>query len=568
MAPSPWTAHTRRYREIADVLARHGLSQVLERAGFARFIPRGRSAADGKGAPGAPIGGPVHVRLALEELGPTFMKLGQILSTRPDLVPEAYQLELAKLQDAAPPVPAEAILGVVREELGEDALTAFTEFDDAPLASASIGQVHGARLADGTKVVVKVRKPGAVERIREDLEILRNVAATASRAWPVLEDYNVVGLVAEFSRTLTKELDYLEEGRNAERFAANFAGDTRYRFPRVFWHTTTSRVLTLEFMEGIKVNDVTALDAAGIDRRALADHAAGALAQMIFEDGFFHADPHPGNMFVEPDGRISIIDFGMVGEINDDLRGQLGHLLIALARKDARRLARALESMSLGGPVTDRARLAADVAEFIQLYDGVDLADVNVARLAQKLLGVVRNHRLLMPAEAAIVIKMMVMAEGLGRVLDPGFRLSRVLEPHVRRLLLEQYSPAAIVRGLKAAGLTALDLAADVPDLIDSLNRVLESGGFEVHLRAAELEPLVARAERIGNKVLAGVIAAAFIRGVGEVVASDRRWQGLREPLVRTGMAALGGLGGYFAVTALSRRRRPRRLLPRGPLSL
>jgi ubiquinone biosynthesis protein len=552
MALVPWSGHARRYREIADILARHGLGHVLTVAGLARWLPRPKPGQDG---PGAPIGGPVHVRRALEELGPTFMKLGQILSTRPDLIPEPYQAELAKLQDAAPPVPAEAIHAVVREELGMDADTAFTAFDDVPLASASIGQVHAARLADGTKVVVKVRKPGAVERIREDLEILRTIAATATRAWPILASYDVEGLVEEFSRTLTTELDYLEEARSAERFAANFAGDERYRFPRVFWETTTSRILTLEFMEGLKINDVAALDAAGLDRRALADHSAAALAQMIFEDGFFHADPHPGNMFVEADGRIAIIDFGMVGEISDQLRHDLGRLLIALARKDPRRLARALEGMSRSGPVQDRTKLAADVAVFISLYDGVDLADVNIARLAQKLLAVVRHHHLVLPAEAAVIVKMLVMAEGLGRVLDPKFRLSRVLEPHVRRLLLEQYSPAALARSLRAAGLTALDLATDLPELVDSASRVLDAGGFEVHLRAAELEPIVARAERIGNKVLAAVIAAAFIRGVGDVITNDTRWRGWRGPLLRTGLGAAGGLGAYLAATALRRRR-------------
>ncbi|WP_430297450.1 ABC1 kinase family protein [Sinomonas sp. B1-1] len=552
MALVPWSGHARRYREIADILARHGLGHVLTVAGLSRWLPGPRRGQEGQGAP---AGAPVHVRRALEELGPTFMKLGQILSTRPDLVPEPYQAELAKLQDAAPPVPAEAIHAVVREELGMDADTAFAAFDDVPLASASIGQVHEARLADGTRVVVKVRKPGAVERIREDLEILRNVTATATRAWPVLANYDVEGLVEEFSKTLTTELDYLEEARSAERFATNFAGDERFRFPKVYWDTTTSRILTLEFMEGLKINDVAALDAAGLDRRALADHSAAALAQMIFEDGFFHADPHPGNMFVEPGGRIAIIDFGMVGEISDQLRHDLGRLLIALARKDPRRLARVLEAMSRSGAVEDRKRLAADVAVFISLYDGVDLADVNLARLAQKLLAVIRHHHLVMPAEAAVVIKMLVMAEGLGRVLDPQFRLSRVLEPHVRRLLLEQYSPAAITRSLKAAGLTAMDLAGDLPDLIDSASRVLDAGGFEVHLRAAELEPLMARAERVGNKVLAAVIAAAFIRGVGEVVTNDTRWRGWRAPLLRTGIGAAGGLGTYLAVSALRRRR-------------
>ncbi|MEA5456837.1 AarF/ABC1/UbiB kinase family protein [Sinomonas sp. JGH33] len=548
-------SRTARYAQIAEVLTRHGMGHLLHATGLDRWAP---AALLGVGVDRT-AGGAVHLRLALEELGPTFMKLGQILSTRPDLLPEQYQTELAKLQDAAPPVGAEAIRAVVREELGIDAGEAFATFDDEPIASASIGQVHGAQLPDGTRVVVKVRKPGAVDRIREDLEILRNLAAHASRQWTAAADYNVVGLVEQFGRTILAELDYLQEGRNAERFAANFEGDARVRIPRVFWATTTSRVLTLERVEGLKINDIAALDAAGFDRAALAVNAAGVLAQMVFQDGFFHADPHPGNMFVQPDGAIALIDFGMVGEIDEQLHDQLGRLLLALGRKDPRRLARALMDMSTSPREADVPSLADDVAGFISLYDRTDLQDLNISRLAQRLLAVIRAHRLQMPAEVAVISKMVVMAEGLGRVLDPKFRLSQALRPYVLVLFLERHSPQAFLHDLRDAGLEAIDLVEDLPHLLNGLVRIVDSGGLEVRLRAEELEPLMSRAERIGDRVVAGVIAAAFIRGVGDLVSMDReRWTGWRAPFMRTGLAALGGLGGYFAWSA-ARRARHRR---------
>ncbi|WP_334172819.1 ABC1 kinase family protein [Sinomonas sp.] len=548
-----------RYAQIGEVLTRHGLGHLLHATGLGRWSPTNLLG----DAIDATAGGPEHLRLALEELGPTFMKLGQILSTRPDLLPEPYQLELAKLQDAVPPVTAGEIRAVVREELGVDAEEAFATFDDEPIASASIGQVHGARLSDGTRVVVKVRKPGAVDRIREDLEILRNLAASASRQWAAAADYNVVGLVEQFGRTILAELDYLQEARNAERFAANFAENPSIRVPRVYWETTTSRMLTLERVEGLKINDIEALDAAGFDRSALALNAASALAQMVFQDAFFHADPHPGNMFVQSDGAIALIDFGMVGEINDQLHDQLSRLLIALARKDARRLARTLLDMSFGSHEADLPDLADDVADFIALYDRVDLQDVDTGRLVQRLLTVVRTHRLQLPEEIAVISKMVVMAEGLGRVLDPGFRLSQALQPYVVQLFLERHSPQAILNGLKDAGLGAMDLVEDLPHLVDGLVRIVDSGGFEVRLRAAELEPLLIRAEKIGDRVVAGVIAAAFIRGVGELVSLDReRWTGWRAPFMRTGLTALGGLGGYLAWSAAARRRRRGHNLP------
>ncbi|MGW9345942.1 ABC1 kinase family protein, partial [Streptomyces albidoflavus] len=304
-------ANLGRYQEIADTLARHGLGFLAGATGVGRWIPAGRRD-DGRRLTSPTHTVAVRVRLALEELGPTFVKLGQLLSTRPDLLPPAYIIELSKLQDAAPPVPAEDIREAIERELGAGPEGVFATFDSEPLASASIGQVHAATLQDGASVVVKVRRPDAVRQVHEDLEILNNLADRAARVWEPARTYDVRGIVQEFSRTLRRELDYLREGENADRFAAHFDGQPDVLIPRVFWDRTTSRVLTLERMTGIKINDLAALDAAGIDRAVLAQTGADIMLRMIFEHRFFHADPHPGNLFVQPDGSIALIDFGMV----------------------------------------------------------------------------------------------------------------------------------------------------------------------------------------------------------------------------------------------------------------
>ena len=270
-----------------------------------------REAHDGADTP------PAHLRLALEDLGTVFIKLGQFLSTRADLLGDEYQAEeLAMLQDAAPPVPTDVVQDILALELDGDPGTVFASFELKPLAAASIGQAHAATLRDGTDVVVKVRRPGAVEEVAQDLEILHDCAAHASRRWETAARYDLVGLVEEFARTLRAQLDYLPEARNAERFAANFARDQSVLIPRVFWEVTTSRVITLERVRGMNVMDLAALDAAGVDRHELALRATRVAANMICEDGFFHADPHPGDFFIQDTGRIGIIDFGMVGLVD------------------------------------------------------------------------------------------------------------------------------------------------------------------------------------------------------------------------------------------------------------
>jgi ubiquinone biosynthesis protein len=334
------TARHRRQRQIAEVLARQGWSYLLDVLGLEHLRSVERNILGRK--PSETHSPPERLRLTLEELGPTFIKLGQLLSTRGDLLATDYRVELAKLQDAAPCVAPDVVRGVIGDELNGKRATAFAAFDFEPLAAASIGQAHAATLRDGTEVVVKVRRPGVVEEVEQDLEILRNLALRASERWEPARGYDLVGLADEFARTLRAELDYIREGRNAERFAANFAGDSDVQIPRVFWETTTSRVITLERIRGTKISDVAALDAAGIDRRGLAERGTRVMAKMVFEDGFFHADPHPGNFFVEPGGRLGIIDFGMVGSVSDVLRERLGRTLLGLVRGDAERLTEAL----------------------------------------------------------------------------------------------------------------------------------------------------------------------------------------------------------------------------------
>lgn len=310
-----------------------------------------------------------------------------------------------------------------------------------------------------------------------------------------------MGIAEEFADTLRAELDYLHEARNAERFAANFAASPTIRIPRIYWDTTTSRVLTIERIRGgIKINDVHALDAAGIDRRVLADNAARAVAKkMIFEDGFFHADPpHPGNLFVEPDGRIGLIDFGMAGEIDERLREQLAALLVALAGQNPRRVASAVAELSSTKGTINVSALTADLAPILQRYTGRALGgNIPVAALIHDVLAVVRQHHLKLQRELALQLKMLVMAEGLGGAeLDPAFQLAAIIGPYARRLVAGRYSLDALARRFRQAGVDVLDVTAELPDQLRRLRDVLDAGGPEVHLRAAELEPFVGRSRR------------------------------------------------------------------------
>jgi ubiquinone biosynthesis protein len=510
--------HRERYRQIAHTLARHGLGYLVGILGLERFVPFHKGLLKHPKRP-QPYTRPEHVRMALEELGATFIKLGQMLSIRTDLLPPDYQAEFAKLQDAAPTVPLEQVQAALLEELGQPLDALFTSFDPVPLAAASIGQAHAATLPDGTEVVLKIRRPGVVEQIEEDLTILHNLAVTASQRWDLAAQYDVVALVDEFAQTLRAELDYVQEGHNAERFAANFAGDTTVHIPRIFWDTTTSCVLTLKRIYGIKINDLAALDAARIDRAVVAERAANIILKMVFEDGFFHADPHPGNFFIEQDGVIGMIDYGMVGTVDTRTQEHLVRLLLALASQDADRVVDAFLELGVTRQQVDRFALRADLERWLAHYYGQALGEIALGPMMNEMLTIVRRHHLHLPTNLALLVKTTVMNESLGMQLDPSFRLTSVIMPYAQRLLLRQYSPLFWTKRIGQAGMDAAWLTTELPQQVRRLLGELERGNLKIEMQMTDVEPMMRRMERLVNRLILAIITGAFIIGLGMLMA-------------------------------------------------
>lgn len=535
------SSYRRRQRQIAEVLVRYEMGHLLELIGLERFASLERRVL----RRGSAHTRPESLRLALEELGPTFIKLGQVLSTRADLLPADFQAELAKLQDDTIRVESAVIEEIISSELGAAPSEVFASFDPEPLAAASIGQVHAATLHDGTEVVVKVRRPAAAEDVELDLEILQNLAARASQRWKQAETYDLSGLAAGFANLLRAELDYLREAGNAEQFAANFASDPGVHIPSVYRELTTSRLITLERIRGIKISDLPALDADGVDRGALAERLATTVAQMVLVDGLYHGDPQPGNLFVEPGGRIGIVDFGRVGRLGDNLRSELSHLLIALINNDAEHLTSALLALRVSTAPVDRGRLRRDLSELLARYGGHPLDDVPIGAAITAVLAIVRRHSLTMSLDVALLFAVLVMDESLTGELDPDFRFDRALRPYVGRLLAASLTPRALARRAEQFGTEFFELAGELPGVLHRLLETVGDGRFEVHLRTAELQPLVRRVERLADRLAISILAAAAIDGLAELAAHRDPGRRRHRPRLAAAVGVLAALTAY-----------------------
>jgi len=559
--PTQRYRHLHRYREIAQVLIRHGFGELLDQMELLPVLalPRRLLRRDEREM----LGAPQRLRLALEELGPTFVKFGQILSTRPDLLPPAYIAELSKLQDTVPPAPWEVIKPRIEEELGGPLDTLFATFDPEPMAAASLAQVHAATLTSGDQVVVKVQRPGIRRTIDVDLEILYDLARLAQERTPLGRLYDLVEIAEDFATTLRNELDYRREGRNADRFRQNFADEPYIYIPRVYWDYTTGRVLTLERISGIKIDDIVALDEAGYDRHQIALNAARIIIKEVLIDGFFHADPHPGNFVVMPDHVIGAMDFGMVGHLSPHLKEDLVQLYIASVRLDSEGIIDQLIRMGAAQGRVDRERLRRDLERLLTKYQGVPLKEIRAKEVVEEIMPIAYRHHLRLPSDLWLLGKTLAMMEGIGLKLDPDFDVFAISEPYVRRFLWQMYSPTLLGRKLLTGVSDWSDFLLDLPKQVPRLLDQMERGDIQINVDIPRADSILSRLDRIANRLAISLLVAAFIMALALLIPTlnlVQPWQ-LTTWLVVSGfvVAVLLGLWLLFSIWRSGRWRGPGR---------
>ena len=502
--PAVPSGNLRRFSQIGRVLVRHGF-------GFVFDVRRERREKKGLQEFLAPNFG-VRLRRSLDDLGPTFVKFGQLLSTRSDILPEGVLFELQKLQDTAKPMPAVVAQSIIEREFGAPVEEVFASFDPVPLGSASIGQVHRAVLRSGEIVAIKVQRPEAPGRVESDLELMREFADFLDRRFGQRILVDVRSLVAEFETVIRRELDYTAEAEHARRFAANFA-DTPVVIPNVYLELSTSRILTLQYVEGTRFRDIRPLVLTPSERRRVASMGADAIFRMAFEDGFFHGDPHPGNLLLTPDGDLALLDFGMIGYMSRGDIEALSRLFIAVIQRDAAAALRGLESLGVRYAPEVRADLVRDLREFLNKYSGLSVGEVTLGQALSELIALARRYRLRVPPVFPLLTKALVTAEGLARSIDPTINVYEVARPYAQRLLLERYDPENALEGARELAIEYARYVEDYPEQLRQLLREVADGELEVQLRHGGLDELVGEVDVLANRLVFAVVTGALLLG-------------------------------------------------------
>ena len=535
-----------RLTEIAIVLARHGFTYFVHRLNLHRYLPRRSKWASRAG----PIPERVdeetlarRVALVMEDLGPTFVKLGQVLSTRPDLVPEAFVREFRRFQDHVVPFDSEKAIAVVEHELGGRVGELFEWFGEQPVASGSLAQVHPATLKSGQAVVVKVQRPGINRIVMTDVDILLDLARYAERHVTELRIFRPVLIMEEFQRSMRRELEFVTEASYTAKFHEAFSDGSIVRTPKVFWEFTTSQVLTMERLEGVNIGQRDELVRRGIDCHQVACRLVEAFMRMFFEIGLFHADPHPGNLLVADDGTLSIVDFGNTGHLSDELRRQTASLLIALSRREDELVVRQLCDIGLFPPGTDSSAIERDILELLDRYYGIPLKRLDTRSVFADLTRIMRENNVLLPREFLLVARALMLITSTAREIDPDFNVADVLAPYAHRLLIKKLSPRGVLRELATSTYGVAHLLHRLPGQVADIIRKMDAGTWQILFKHEGLENFIHELDRVSNRISVSIILGAVVIG-SSLILHAGLWPTIgRDP----GISILGLLGYIIA---------------------
>ncbi|MBI2470490.1 MAG: ubiquinone biosynthesis protein UbiB [Planctomycetes bacterium] len=482
----------------------------------------------------------VRLRKVLEELGPTFIKLGQILSVRPDLIPLDLCYELSKLQDRVPTFGYEDVKKQIKESFGCYPEKLFSSFDPIPFAAASLGQAHRAQLKTGENVVVKVQRPDMRKMIETDIDILYTLAQLANRYMQDIKFFNPISIVDEFSKVITKEIDFTYEAHNIDKFRKNFKDSTTIHIPRVYWEYTKSRVITTEEITGIRMSDYLTQPHSVEEKKAVAANGANAILQQIFIDGFFHADPHPGNLFILPDNAAAFVDFGIVGRLDEDTRDVVVNLLIAVSTKNINGIIKALEMLGSVAEENSLQNFKHDISDFVERFYDIPLRQIEISTILPQAVELMTRHKLRIPPQFHIMIKAIVTIDGVARQLDSDFNTIAHSRPFVERLVHERHDPKRIYKNVALYSSELLDILKVIPKDTYEIIKKIKTGTLKIEFEHMGLTKLITEMDKSSNRISFSMVISALIIGSSLIIMANKG------PLIY-GLPVLGIMGFVFA---------------------